>query len=155
MAQIFLQIRETQSHRVARKGREERQKDEKIGATWIPLGRSLLLCDHYLSLHTPQKHTYPSPLITRHTIALHKQAPQRAPVIISEDNAASYTAHTQQRANSANLFVLIFWRRCHFEAFYANFRCFVLILGVLMLLWHRNFMFEPISHKVQEYLPRC
>ena len=58
------------------KGREERQKDEKIGATWIPLGRSLLLCDHYLSLHTPQKHTHPSPLITRHTIALHKQAPQ-------------------------------------------------------------------------------
>ena len=74
---------------VARKGREERQKDEKIGATWIPLGGSLLLCDHYLSLHTPQKHTYPSPLITRYTIALHKQAPQRAPVKISEDNAAS------------------------------------------------------------------
>ena len=51
------------------KGREERQKDEKIGATWIPLGRSLLLCDHYLSLHTPLKHSHPSPLITRHTIA--------------------------------------------------------------------------------------
>ena len=131
VAQIFLQIRETQSHGVARKGKGERERQGRRTERWkdrCDLDSSgkifALMWSLPVSSHSPEAHP-PLPLNhpPHHCNSTNKLR-KRAPVIISEDNAASYTAHMQQRVNSANFICPFFWA-------IATPRRFTLIVGVL------------------------